>query len=318
VAVGFGLAGVAGVRLARDRRWVPVLGGGALLVLLLIRITVPEQPVARALIDTPWRASTAVLMLLPTAAFWAGVWLAHRWGVQEPRGWLLRWYLAAGALMFLTEYPILDVPHLAWSAGILLVVGAVALEQVHTWLAARWRLAAAGRAALFAALLIVPTLAAFGQLVGWRALYYFEPDEATGVPHIMPLVRLETVRYVEGLWVSPAVRRELTSLLDVLHRTTSPGESIFVYPVSPLVYVLAERPNPTRLEHLYPGTVPREALVRVLESLEQAHVMTVVISDYFYLSDRSRVDNAIVDDYLTTHFQESWRSGPYRILRRVQ
>jgi hypothetical protein len=238
--------------------------------------------------------------------------------MRGQRAWLLRWYLAAGAITFLTEYPILDLPHLAWSAGVLLVVGSILLSELHNWIAARWRLTPAGRTALVAALLIVPFLAASAQIVGWRVPHYVVRDDATGLPVVSPLVRLDTVRYADDLWVPPTVREELTSLLDMLHQITSPGEPIFVYPVSPLIYVLADRPNPTRLEHVYPGTVSRAELMRLVDDLERAQVNTVVVSAYAYLDDRLQDENAIVKGYLAAHFQESWRFAAYTILRRVR
>jgi hypothetical protein len=316
--LGLALLGVAGVRLARVNPWLPaIVGAGLLLVLRLVHFVAPDQYTARTLFEAPWLAGSGLTELLPSAAFWAGLWLARRWGHQERRAWLLRFCLAAGALTFLTQYPILDEVHLAWSAGLLFVVGVVVLDGLHTWLATRWRLTRSAGAPLAAALLLVPIVGASAPLMDWRAPEYFTRDKATGLPQLKPLVRLETVRYAEPVWVSPDVRDDLTSLLETLQRTTAPDEPIFVYPVSPLIYVLAERPNPTRYEHLYPGTISPAGLREVVEALEQAQVRTVVTSKYSLLLNRSSAENWIVEDYLATNYQESWRSATYRILQRV-
>src|SRR5258708_2064441 len=182
----------------------------------------------------------------------------------------------------------MDVVHLAWSAGMLLVIGAAVLDRLHTWLAARWDLSRRSRMTLAAALLVVPMLAASAQLVGWRALPYVTPDAAPGAPQLQSLVRLDTLPVVDNLWLSPAVRDELSRLVDELHRGTAPGEPIFVYPAAPLIYLLAERPNPTRYDHLYPGTVPPAELVRLVATLEQTHLPTVVPSEYSLLDPPQR------------------------------
>ena len=49
---------------------------------------------------------------------------------------------------------------------------------------------------------------------------------------------------------------------------TRPGEPIFVYPTAPLLYVLADRPNPTRFAHLYPGAASPSELASVIGTLE--------------------------------------------------
>jgi hypothetical protein len=129
-------------------------------------------------------------------------------------------------------------------------------------------------------------------------------------------VPLEDVTFAHGLWATPEVRDELAAVVGAIHERTASGEPIFVYPASPLLYVLADRPNPTRLEHIYPGTVPRQELLDLVGTLERTQVRTVVVSSYSFLRTGSSDDAAVIDTYLDTNFREVWRFGPYRILQR--
>jgi hypothetical protein len=316
--LGFGLLSVAAVRIGRDRRWLPVIAGSWVgLALLIVRLAIPDQSLVRALFETVWRLDWGFPLVLPTAAFWAGLWLARGKHVQGVAGWQFRWYLTAGAFTFLTEYPITDLQHLAWSAGVLLVVGCLVLDRLHGWLAERWRLTSRGRVALLAALLLVPALAVVPVAVHWRLRSLLERDVSTGLPRIKDLVTLDGLSAADSLLVSPGQGQELTSLIDAVREMTALGEPIFVYPTSPLIYVLAERPNATRYEHLYPHTIPREELIRLVQALEQTRVQTVVVSTYSLLTEQSTEGNEIVEEYLMTHFKESWRSAQYKILQRA-
>jgi hypothetical protein len=118
------------------------------------------------------------------------------------------------------------------------------------------------------------------------------------------------------LWATPDVRDELLSVVGAIQERTAPGEPIFVYPASPLLYILADRPNPTRLEHIYPGTVPRQELLDLVSTLERTQVRTVLISSYSLLTAGSSDDVAVINTYLDTNFREVWGFGPYRILQR--
>ncbi|HEV7664501.1 MAG TPA: hypothetical protein VGQ62_13255, partial [Chloroflexota bacterium] len=79
-----------------------------------------ELPITSLLL-APERFGAGLAVLLPVLGAWAGAWIVSK----TPPGraeWRLQWLLFAGALAFLTEYPRMDIYHLAWSAPILLVV----------------------------------------------------------------------------------------------------------------------------------------------------------------------------------------------------
>jgi hypothetical protein len=108
-----------------------------------------------------------------------------------------------------------------------------------------------------------------------------------------------------GLLVAPATQAQYASILATVQRCTDPGAPIFVYPSAPLVYVVAQRPNPTRLAHLYPGAASPSELAGVIASLERNDVSLVLVSD-FWLGFWGPRDgqNAPLEAYVNTGFHE--------------
>jgi hypothetical protein len=314
--LAFTLAAVAALRIVADRRWPIAIAAGCSTLILVGFTTGFDQSLVRGLVGRPWQLGSGLPTLLPSFAFWAGLWVARR-PILRTSEWQLRWYLTAGAFAFLTEYPINDLAHLAWSAGVLLVVGCIVLDRLHNWLAVRWRLTTASRVLLLVTLLLVPAFAALSVL-SWRLHGVLRRDAITGLVRLHNFERSDSVPALDGLWVPSEQVQEVAELRNTLQSTTLPDEPIFVYPTAPLIYVVAERPNPTRYEHLYPGTVPTTELIRVVDSLQESGVRTVVVSSHSLLNGQAVAGGGIVDDYLRTHFREVWRSGEYGILQRVR
>ena len=221
--------------------------------------------------------------LLPVTAGGLGAWYLWR-RCPHPR---LAWYVLAGAFLFLTEFPRMDAVHLVWSGPMLLVVGAIALDGLSTQ---------AGVLALTA--LVLASL----QIVTGRAAFLREATQPVGV------------RFAEDLRAPPRTGEELRSLVGEIQSRTAPDEPIFVYPTSPLLYVVAERPNPTRYDHFYPGAAPPFEVQRAIDEL--ADVRLVVISDYWTFFFGTGGDNAPLDAYLAENYQEVARFGAYHVLER--
>jgi 4-amino-4-deoxy-L-arabinose transferase-like glycosyltransferase len=222
--------------------------------------------------------------LLPVAAGLLGAWYAWR-RCRRP---LLAWYVVAGWFLFVTEFPRMDALHLVWSAPLLLVVGAIALDGLPAQLGVV-ALSTLGLAAL--------------PILDWRTDWVGQSRVAiSGVP------------YADGLLVPPRTRDDLVGLVGDLRARTEPGEPIFVYPTEPLVYVLAERPNPTRYDHLYPGAAPPDEVHRVIQQL--ADVRIVVTSEFWPPFFAPPGDNAPLDADLATNYREVGRYGAYHILER--
>src|SRR5207248_1178971 len=152
-----------------------------------------------------------IQLAVPLAALAGGAWLARH--KSETR---LRWYLLAGGALFLTEFPRMDTLHLAWSAPLLLVVGAIVLERVPRTITAAVMLGVV-------ALLVPNMLSRLAVLAAQRAP-------------------------VAGVEAPAAPAAEIAGVVTEVQQRTRAGEPIFVYPTSPLLYVLADRPNPTRFD----------------------------------------------------------------------
>jgi hypothetical protein len=216
-------------------------------------------------------------IVVPLAALAGGVRLIRR--ERDPR---LGCYLLAGAALFGTQYPRMDTLHLAWSAPLLLVIGTAVLDRLRPALAAA---AILGLAVLAAPTLLsrVEYLALAGQSIGGVEAPATTAAEISGV------------------------------VADVEHRT-APGEPIFVYPTSPLLYVLAQRPNATRFDHLNPGAANAAQIEQVIVDLEAAHVQLVVISEYWRGVQGDPGPNTPLERWIDTRFAEVARHGTYRVL----
>jgi len=216
-------------------------------------------------------------LLIPMLALAGGVWLVRR--DSHP---VLRWYVLAGLALFATEYPRMDTLHLAWSAPLLLVVGAIALSRLG------WPYAVVGVVGAMA--LLAPT---------WTSRLQYVEQPVAPVADVHAPTR--TAAEMEGL------------VADIQERT-QPGEPIFVYPSSPLVYVLAERPNPTQFDHLNPGAARPAQIDEVIGDIQRAHTRVVVISDFWESVWGPPGDNAALEDWLSAHYTEVARDGAYRVL----
>jgi hypothetical protein len=201
----------------------------------------------------------------------AGVWLPKQ-----------RWLFIAAIALFLTQYPRMDTLHLAWSAPLLLVLGALALDRLHIGL-------------VFAALALIAVEAA--PIVASRL-------EFVGLPRAP----------IAGVEAPVQTAHDLASLVADIQQRTRPGEPIFVYPTSPLVYVLSDRPNPTRFDHLNPGSATPAQVQRTIDDLERSTVKVVVISDFWEDAWGPPGPNAPLVDWIASHFQEAARYGAYRVL----
>ena len=215
-------------------------------------------------------------LAIPLASLVAGAWLITR--DSDPR---LRWYLLAGTAIFLTEFPRMDTLHLAWSAPLLLVVGAIALDRLPPLVTIISLLAITA--------LLAPTWSE-------RARYLSEPRAA-----------------VAGVEAPENTAAAINATVSDIQQLTRPGEPIFVYPTSPLLYVLADRRNPTRFDHLNPGAADHRQVDQIIQDLGGAKL--VVISDFWQDAWGDPGPNSALETWLNTHYpREVGRHGAYRLL----
>jgi hypothetical protein len=216
-------------------------------------------------------------VLIPLAAIVGGVWLLRR--DSHPQ---LRLYLLCGVALFLTEFPRMDTLHLQWSAPLLLVIGAIALERIPR---------AAALACLGAtALLLWPNFSS-------RLAYLSLPRAP-----------------IAGVEAPVQTAMDIQATVADIRARTQPGEPVFVYPTSPLLYVLADRPNPTRFDHLNPGAADASQIQTVIADLQRSNTRVVVISDFWQSVWGPPGANAPLEAFLATQYTEVGRHGPYRVL----
>jgi hypothetical protein len=218
-------------------------------------------------------------IVVPLAAFVGGVW---RIRYEAEAAFERRWYLVAGCALFCTQYPRMDTVHLAWSAPLLLVVGAAVLDRL------RPAIAVVGVIAL--ALMAQPTVVS-------RLDYLRQP-----------------LAKIAGVVAPSDTAADVQGAIASIQQRTHAGDPIFVYPSSPLLYVLAERPNPTRFDHLNPGAADAAQIQRVIADLDRANLPLVVVSDYWRAVWGEPGANAPLEAWLEAHFMEVERHGPYRVL----
>lgn len=217
-------------------------------------------------------------LAVPLAALAGGLWLVRR--EADAR---LRWLLVAGTALLLTQYPRMDTLHLAWSAPLLLVIGALVLDRVPGVLAA---------------------LALLGLIV------VAEPTFASRLDYL----RQPRAHIADVMAPVPTVE-DLTAVIADIRQRTQANEPIFVYPTSPLLYVLADHPNPTRFDHVNPGAADARQIQQVEADLEAANVRLIVVSDYWRsVWDDPGLINAPLETWIEAHFAEVGRHGPYRVL----
>jgi hypothetical protein len=214
-----------------------------------------------------------ITSLIPLACIAAGLSL---W-----RDTRLRWYLIAGIALLGTQYPRMDTLHLAWSAPLLLVVGAAALDRLGPLFAVP--------ALLGLALLAAPMVAA-------RLDYVGQPRASIG-----------------GVEAPERTADELHAVVADIQQRTEPGQSIFVYPTSPLLYVLADRPNPTRFDHLNPGAASAADIDALIDDIRRSDVQLIVTSDFWRNAWGPSPANAPLEAHIAQSFEEVARHGSYRV-----
>lgn len=121
-----------------------------------------------------------------------------------------------------------------------------------------------------------------------------------------------------GPYLDPNDR--IDELVAELRARTDAGEPIVVLPWHPIVYFLADRPNPTRFDWLFPGYLKTEAEVDAfIASIERSSVRIVAYSPISIdgQDDRSLAAFApAIHRYLSTHFRRVKREGRFLILER--
>jgi hypothetical protein len=311
--------------LVRARHWYARLLALLLVVAFAaIMVTVTAEagdPLPLAVLLAPGRAAYGWALTLPFVSILAGA-LLLRTGDLPPRtAWLLRWLTIASAVTFLTQYPRVDEVHLTWSACLPLATGAVVLAYMFNDLARRWNVQGLARYLLAGALVLVP-LATVARNVGVRTDGFIGlvdtglPDSASAGVQLASRTRLTNPSSVAGITVPTLEASRLIAAAEYISANTRAGEPIFVYPTAPLLYVLADRPNPTRFAHLYPGAASSSELAGVIGTLEATPVNLVVVSESQLKFWGLPAQNTQLEAYLANNYAPVTHFGDYYVLRR--
>jgi hypothetical protein len=306
--LGVAVAVLAAMR-ARHSRLLSLVAGGLALMFAICGVLLTAQPGESAWLaaaEAPQRAALGLPILLPVVSIVVGAWRSCQ-SPPTPATSRLRWITVASALILLTEYPRVDEVHLAWSAGLALATGAVVLGEAYVKLADRWSLRGVHRGVLAAALLAVPVATTLPNLS-------VRTEGLVDAWRVTRLVVLTSPPAVRGIVVTDKQASALVAAADYVRATTAPGEPIFVYPSSPLLYVMTERSNPTRFAHVYPGAASADALNGIIGALGQTPVRVVIVSQTALAFWGPAATNKPLEDYLARSYAEVGRFGEYRVL----
>lgn len=169
-------------------------------------------------------------------------------------------------------------------------------------------------AAALVATLIFPVTASLGAL-DVRAAFFVDFDRATGRYSLVDLARARLP--VADVWDQRFWIEATQALVGDLRSRTLPTDPIFVYPSTPLVYVMAGRANATQWSHLYPGAATPTELETIVADLERRAVPVVVWDDFWVEAWGKPEGNRILTEYVWQHYAEAAKYGPFRVLTRL-
>lgn len=211
----------------------------------------------------PWLRGAAIRAAYggALATLVAGVGLAL---LSRQRG--LRSVVVFGLLLFLGIFPSAIWSHLAFVAAPVLPVLAAVVARVDAALAQRSRVAAWGWRAAWGTM----------ALAGAVASAWISRDVVRWYPEPLGVAR-------GHLRVAADQRDLLRAATRFLERCAGRGEPVFAAPDLPILYFLANRPNPTRFDLVIPGNVKGPEIV---DSLERTSTRCVVYNPRMYLQFR--------------------------------
>jgi hypothetical protein len=218
------------------------------------------------------------------------------------------WYVLFGSLTSLAMYPRADTLHAVVSSpqGLIGAAGTLALVwyRLGEWPA--WR-----RIGVMCALLVVP-LAAVVPQVAWRTALIVSPE---GAEHRLDYQDLDLAR--APVLVPRLMGEDIRGVVSYIQAGTPPGAPFFVYPVAPLFNFLADRPNPTRFDHLLPGTLSASDFVAVIDDLQRTRPRYVLWDQSGVLAWDTDSANAPLSDYIWRCYHQVATFRVYLALERT-
>jgi hypothetical protein len=221
------------------------------------------------------------------------------------------WLVTFGVAMFFLQYPRMDEPHLIFSAPPMMAALAWFLSRAEARVLGTLpsRPGVILRSAIAVSLMLMPLLSLF-PVTNWRWSMLVPPRGDSELrPHTY--VPLESPR--AGVLALPYVAQPLDAVVKELQEQTSPGEPIFVFPATPMIYYLADRPNATRYNHLLPGLMTLDEEHAVIQQIIDRSVRIVVFEPAFEFLWLRETDYPELRYFLRTEFELSSQIGPYEI-----
>jgi hypothetical protein len=296
--------------------WCAALAGVMVFAVSALLLTAgPGEDLVLAALLAPGRSAVGLPSLLPLLSILAAALVALR-AAPTLATWRLRWLTVAGAVTFLTQYPRMDDVHLAWSAGVPLATGAVVLDRLYDMLSEKWWLGRAGRGLLYAVLVAVPLASTLPGVAKRAEDFVVLSEKGRFAPSLLATTVESSLAPTSGLILTEEQADMFAAAARFVKANSSPDELIFVYPSSPLFYVAAERQNPTRFAHLYPGAASEDQLQDLIEMLRRAPVRVVVVSGADMAFWGPPGSNQPLEEYIVQSYQEVTRFGSYRVLMR--
>ncbi|WP_028316846.1 ArnT family glycosyltransferase [Desulfatibacillum aliphaticivorans] len=127
-------------------------------------------------------------------------------------------------------------------------------------------------------------------------------------------------RMAGGVTADPAIAREINALVLEIQRKTHPGEPIFVAPWAPLVYCLAERPNPTKARIIWPGQWSQPPYIDETVALLDKSGVNIIV----WVSGQEKISGRNFEDYapvMARHIDENFipvkQIGRFNVLKRA-
>ncbi len=292
--------------------WLPTVSGP--------RETLAEDPSFFPWLDWLDARFGTLYVYLPGLAAWAGLatlvpmlWRPasgkpERIGQREPTD-LVCWYLLVGTLALLALYPRSDTLHAMFAGPPLFVVGAWALHRF--WRRLSGGLGWAPGMAVFAALLVVP-VAAVAPHAYWRyvTIIHADPRSPTPPPYI-PL-GLERAPVLAPRHIADNIR----GAVEFVRAGTPPGDPFFAYPAVPMFNFLADRPNPTRFNHFFPGALTPDDLNNAIERLETSRPRYVLWDHGGVVYWHTEPANRRMSEYIWRCYGQVANFPPFLILER--
>lgn len=131
-------------------------------------------------------------------------------------------------------------------------------------------------------------------------------------------VELQTPRG-RGILTIPIEEQRIDGVSVYILSHTAPGEPIFIVPWAAGLYFLTDRPNPTRYDLLYDGSIDHADYPKLIQTLDRTKPNYIIYGYAWDVDNKKFSDYARpIDQYIRSHYRIETRIADYEIWRRIQ